>query len=385
MGLRITRKLIGLLAVVSTAYLPLSTAHAQNYVQGRDLISLHYDHAPDRDDGHAAAAAYSIVQTMGISPLVVGGAVGDGNQNRFVNASVGLMNTIWGGGSWLNAKNNFNGSVVAAGNRWRAVLANGGNIFVAEGGQSDFTAAVHRWVRARTNLPRNRVVVVQHSLWNEQQSNQGDLNYVRNNTVYRRIADGNGANSTADLNMRSSNFVNRARSSQFGRQWNAAFSYLNPNTKLDFSDTVELLHILRIPTSRIRNVNDFANVYFGNSANPTSTTAASGNTSGGVCTVAGSTLSQAVTNYNRQCSLPRRDCDRVGNQFLCSSANNPRSVTNTTAASTSAPTSNSNSGSCSATGSTLGVAKINYARQCSLPRRDCDPRNGQWICSSTGL
>ena len=75
------------------------------------------------------------------------------------------------------------------------------------------------------------------------------------------IRDSN--NATADLNIKSDSFVNRARSSsRYGSAWNAAFAYLNPNTKLDFSDTVELLHILGVPKSRVANVNEFGNEYF---------------------------------------------------------------------------------------------------------------------------
>ena len=37
---------------------------------------------------------------------------------------------------------------------------------------------------------------------------------------------------------------------------------------------------------------------------------------------------------------------------------------------------------CMAVGSSLKTAKANYRRQCDLPRKDCDPINGEWMCSS---
>jgi len=40
---------------------------------------------------------------------------------------------------------------------------------------------------------------------------------------------------------------------------------------------------------------------------------------------------------------------------------------------------------CTATGSNLQVAQQNYSRQCSLPRRDCDPVSGGWACSSANI
>ena len=40
---------------------------------GRDLISLHYDHAPDRDDGHATVAGKEVAIRRGFTPWVIGG------------------------------------------------------------------------------------------------------------------------------------------------------------------------------------------------------------------------------------------------------------------------------------------------------------------------
>ena len=41
---------------------------------------------------------------------------------------------------------------------------------------------------------------------------------------------------------------------------------------------------------------------------------------------------------------------------------------------------------CEATGSSLDIAKQNYAASCSLPRADCDPlASGGWVCSSSAI
>ncbi len=228
------------------------------YVQDRDLISLHYDHAPDRDDGHATVAALAVVRTLGIQPHVVSGAYGQRNRNQYQPAAEPVMQETWGS-DWLNAHANWQASVNATYTRWLATLSNGGDIWVAEGGQADFTADVVRLINSnnRSINTRARIHVVQHSTWNEEQANQSDLNYTRNNTNYVKIADGNGSNATADLNQKSASFVTTARASQYAAAWNAAFRYLNPNNKLDFSDTVELLHILEIGKDRIATVNDF--------------------------------------------------------------------------------------------------------------------------------
>lgn len=258
--------------ITTLALLFCSVTSYADFVQDRDLISLHYDHAPDRDDGHATVSALAVVRSLGITPHVVSGAYGQHNADRYQPPAVDVMRAAWGS-AWLDAHANRQSSVNATATRWRNVLVNGGDIWVAEGGQSDFTADVVRSIQ-NTNPginTRNRIHVVQHSVWNEEQSNQGDLNYSRANTDYTRIADGNGVNATADLNQRSDSFVALARASQFGAAWNAAFNYLNPNNKLDFSDTVELLHILDIGTDRIATVNDFAAVFIDNTPTPLAT------------------------------------------------------------------------------------------------------------------
>jgi len=84
-------------------------------------------------------------------------------------------------------------------------------------------------------------------------------------TNYIRIDDGNQPNNdTADLETRSNpqGFIEDALDSQWGEAWEAAFDFLNPANRLDFSDTVEALHILDVPLSRVRDWNDFGDEFF---------------------------------------------------------------------------------------------------------------------------
>jgi hypothetical protein len=68
-----------------------------------------------------------------------------------------------------------------------------GNIWIAEAGQSDFTAALIRNIK--NALPSinttERIHVVQHSDWNENNTAPDNLNYVKANTSYHKIPDGN--------------------------------------------------------------------------------------------------------------------------------------------------------------------------------------------------
>ncbi len=232
----------------------------------RDLVAIHFDHAPDRDDGHAAVAALMMTEKLGLNVQVVAGTYGVYSRDRYDAESEAVMNAVWGS-NWLNAHSNLQGSVSAAVNRWTATLAAGGRVWVAEGGPSDFTAAVVQRINQLhsefdTSL---RIHVIQHSDWNEGHSLASALNYTRDNTKYVRIDDGNNPNGTADLRFESHNngsFVSRAQSSRYSAEWTAAFRYLSPSEKLDFSDTVELLHIIGLGTSEIADVNQFGDYFF---------------------------------------------------------------------------------------------------------------------------
>lgn len=253
---------------------PVDTATPSNNAVGRlqagDLLSLHYDHCPDPDDGHAQAAGYSVVQTLGLDDvLVVHGTCGDGIRDRYDESSLALSLSIWGS-DILDVAGNREASIEAMATRWAATLANGNGVWVAEGGQSDVTAAtLQRLAQRSPELDLKRVTVVQHSAgtgaYNEDFSER--LDEVRSRASYQTVPNGNaGGNGSADLAMQSSAFVARARASRFQSEWNTAFNYLDPSCatasylcKLDFSDTVELLWI--VGDDSTRTVDDFADLY----------------------------------------------------------------------------------------------------------------------------
>lgn len=255
--------------VTPTPAPPVSTLPPANngaFNSQRDLVAIHFDHAPDRDDGHAAVAALMVTRKLGLNVQVVAGTYGEYSRSRYDAESEPLMYTVWGS-EWLNAHSNWQGSVNDAVNRWSSVLSAGGSVWVAEGGPSDFTAdVVTRINQLHSELnTRNRIHVIQHSDWNEDHALASKLAYTKANTRYVRVDDGNDPNATADFrieNNRSGPFVSRAQSSRYSAEWTAAFRYLSPSEKLDFSDTVELLHIVGIGKSTIADVDQFGDYFF---------------------------------------------------------------------------------------------------------------------------
>ncbi len=231
----------------------------------RDLVSLHYDHAPDKDDGHATVAGREVTSHFGITPWVIGGSYGAGNRNTYNSASEQVMTATWGDG-WVNAHADWDAAVQRTADRWEQTLRGGGDVWVAEGGQSDLSADVVRELKSR-NIPgfasTSDIHIVQHSEWNERMTEDGDLAYVRAETDYSKIEDGNDVNATADLNLEDYRgpFTGAALGGPHAAGWRAAFDYYSPNQRLDFSDTVELLHILGVGKDDVSTINDFAGYF----------------------------------------------------------------------------------------------------------------------------
>jgi len=239
---------------------PANPAPSTGRYSSGDLLALHYDSAPDLDDLHSMAAGYSVVQRLGITPLVVNGACGFDRCNVYQPQSERVIAASFG--SSLNYVRNRSRAISESGNRWASTLANGRRVWIADGGPMDFTADVLRWLQdnhAQLNL--KRITVVQHSQWNIDHTRGSNFNFVRATANYVKIDDGNFANNrTADLNQSASGYASITAASPFAAAWAEAFRHLPLSRKgTDFSDTVELLYI--IGDNSTKNVNDFANRY----------------------------------------------------------------------------------------------------------------------------
>lgn len=238
------------IAMTGGGYAQGTTAPTRPFNPKTDLISLHYDHAPDLDDGHSAAADRTLLQSVfGRDWLVphvvaVSGAYGK-NASQFVPGSDAVMDAAWDdAGGWLAAHRDRQKAVETLVERWTQTLKAGGDVWVKEGGQSDITAAVVAKIASSMKDvdPRRRIHVVQHSTWNEEQTTPEALAYTRDHTDYIKIRD---ANTYLNLKGGEASFVAAATAHpQFGKMWRAAFAYYDPAVRLDFSDTGELMHIL---------------------------------------------------------------------------------------------------------------------------------------------
>lgn len=233
-------------------YAPLRT-----FLIDRDLLSLHYDNAPDRDDAHSAAMDRTILQDkFGCGSAKnaywpVQGTYGL-NKEKFVPGSNKVMDDVWNGcGGYVDADKNWNQAVEVTAAKWREVIRHGGRIFVKEGGQSDFTADVMKkmadiYTRKLYRKPK-KFFIVQHSDWNEDHTTPYQLRWVKEHAMYTRIDDANEylkrtrPNFVAEWNRRA------IAHPKYGKFWKTAIDFYNTKTIVDFSDTGELMHILKFP------------------------------------------------------------------------------------------------------------------------------------------
>ena len=232
------------------------------YLHDTDLISLHFDNTPN--DAHAAVAGLMVSQKLDLRPHVVGGTSRFAVTDNFSSGPV--MDVVWNG-EWVNTTADWDNAVSTTAARWLEAIKVGGNVYVAEGRYSDFSADVIRQVKILDASvdTRERIILVQQRDEQDVSADSGhesDLSYVQANANYTEIPDGKVLNGTADLKGQSTSFVTRASSSTFAEQWSIALSHFDTGGEIDFSSMVELLYILDIGTSRIASIDDFADEFF---------------------------------------------------------------------------------------------------------------------------
>jgi len=255
--------------VTSPSAPPETMAGDFDFARG-DIIMLHYDHAPDKDDGHSAAADRSILETTfgcnGLQSQVipVGGTYGT-NANSYNSASEAVMDAVYNDAStcaigWQDAHADWASVVSTEVQKWKVALdsASGAHIWVKEGGQSDLTADVvgQLLLEYSESVIKSRVHVVQHSNWNEDKTTSSDLAYVKDKTDYIRIKDANSylniqPNSNANTATINSFVAAATNHPIFGPGWVAAFNYYSTSHRLDFSDTGELMWILGLGNTAV--------------------------------------------------------------------------------------------------------------------------------------
>lgn len=236
------------------------------FVPGRDLYLPQFDSKTDVDDLHSVAAVATLLRDprfSGVDFHAVAGAYGI--QEGLYVPSPELFELSFGE-NWSDAHGYRERALEHVTGLVAATLENGGHVWVAEAGQSDFTADWLALIREQNPAidTKKHVHVVQHSDWNESVTDTQKLEYVKANAQYNKIADGNAeGNGTPGFNSSAGHLWDEVLASgetgdiwriarDLGNQYNGAENrYLNESIAaggMDFSDTAESCWIFGFDT-----------------------------------------------------------------------------------------------------------------------------------------
>jgi len=254
-----------------------NTAHRINIE--KDLLLVQYDCKTDVDDLHSVAAFRTILNKAIYSKLNYYAVAGSYGIQEGLYVPPNDLFQLAFGDNWTDAHTDFNQAVKQVQKKVSATLKAGNSIWIAEAGQSDFTAAVVKAIQ--NEMPdintSDRIHVVQHSDWNESVTTPELLNFVKANTNYHKIPDGN-LTGNGSPGFRSENvdgwkkYITDAnllnvwhQAIQISYQFNGKEGrYMNEAIAaggLDFSDTAEVCWILGLED--LSDVKAFFQ-YFGN-------------------------------------------------------------------------------------------------------------------------
>jgi len=159
----------------------------------KDLFLPQFDSKTDVDDIHSVAAVATVLRDPRFEKVnyhAVAGAYGI-QEGLYVPANE--LFELSFGSNWSDAHADFEQALEEVVKLAGAVLKNGGDIWIAEAGQSDFSAATVK--RLMEKLPdidmRKHIHIVQHSDWNESVTAPEKLKFVQEQTDYHKIPDGN--------------------------------------------------------------------------------------------------------------------------------------------------------------------------------------------------
>lgn len=158
-----------------------------------DLLLVQFDCKTDVDDLHTVAGFATLISNSAFSKIkyhAVAGAYGI-QEGLYVPPNDLFQLTF--GNNWTDAHNNRKPAVEKVKEIVKTTLQSNGDVWIAEAGQSDFSAELIKAIQK--DLPelntKQRIHLVQHSNWNEESASPESLKFVKENSDYHKIPDGN--------------------------------------------------------------------------------------------------------------------------------------------------------------------------------------------------
>jgi hypothetical protein len=159
----------------------------------KDLLIVNFDCKTDVDDVHSAAALKMMLSSPQFKKVKYHAVAGTYGIQEGLYVPPNDLFELSFGKNWTDAHSNREIAVEKVKIIALKILSKNGNIWIAEAGQSDFSAALIAAILVK--MPsidlKSRIHVVQHSNWNEEVTSKEALTYVKNTISYHKIADGN--------------------------------------------------------------------------------------------------------------------------------------------------------------------------------------------------
>jgi len=250
---------------------------AGDFDMDKDLLLVQFDCKTDVDDLHTVAAFATLVSDPKLSKINYHAVAGTYGIQEGLYVPPNDLFQLAFGDNWTDAHNNIKDAVEKVKSRVIKTLMQGGDVWIADAGQSDFSAELVSSVEK--HLPEiqtsRRIHVVQHSEWNEEVTAPEKLDFVKEHTDYIKIPDGNAVgNGTPGFRTPEfKNWDDKITDPKLTAIWKLAVDLANTyNGKegrytneailaggLDFSDLSEVCWILGLQD--IKDVEQFFNLY----------------------------------------------------------------------------------------------------------------------------
>lgn len=241
----------------------------------KDLLLVQFDCKTDVDDLHTVAAFSTLLSGSGFSKLKYHAVAGTYGIQEGLYVPPNDLFQLAFENNWTDAHENFEEAIKKVTVILKTTLSNQGDVWIAEAGQSDFTAGLIKAIQS--DLPEidvsQRIHVVQHSDWNEESTAPKNLQFVKEYADYHKIPDGNAVgNGTPGFRSETyTDWKNKLSNPKMIAIWQLAINIANKyngeegryNNEavtaggLDFSDLSEVCWILGL--ADIEDVNQFFN------------------------------------------------------------------------------------------------------------------------------
>lgn len=189
--------LMTLLTTLQGYALELPLANSNQFDKEHDILIMQFDCKTDVDDIHATAAFATLLTNSTFCTIHFHAVAGTyGIQKGAYVPPNKLFDITFKKADWTDANQNFEKAVARVKAIAEKTLSSGDDVWIAEAGQSDFTAALLKAIQADQPKLKTKqhIHVVQHSNWNEKETDPMKLKFVIAQTDYQKIPDGNHDN-----------------------------------------------------------------------------------------------------------------------------------------------------------------------------------------------